>query len=976
MAVVAGAALAVAFNSGFQTWWVQRRLAMHPDWGVTAGTISAGLRRVELRNWRVVRSGGVLTLPAVDLELPVTTAVLGGPVDLRRCVVQGWTLEMSPAQRPPVGGASEAGSPGEVVARVREAFAGVLGGWSSPVDLALDRADLEGTVILPDGRGRVRLRIAGGGFYAGLEGKLQVMAEAALHDPRVSAVAVRATLAGRMLTPRALAELRLDLVATAQGAQFPDGVGLAGAVAVARGQDRETYALKLSTQTHEILNLAAAWPAGSGRMAGSWKLNMRDTDVGPFALGVKLPQFSTAGEGRFELELATAGLEASGNLAATAGGLGVLRPELAVLGEVKLHGDFDLAHRDGVYAVRRLVAALATADPVATVTALQPFEFNPASGALRPTDATRALVGVKVHGLPVAWARPLLGEIALAGGNLQGEFTGLARDGGIVLRTTRNVTMADASLSRGTQRWLEGVDLSFATSVDYNPQGWQAEINRLGLRKGNDVLLTLDARAGRLKGSNESLKTTGKLAANLAFLLAQPFAAGMTGLASGEAAVEFAASLGQTKELYAKVELKKLQGVSQGKGEFLPSLAGEVRADLEADGKMVFRVPVVVEAGARQSDFAIAGTMAPAQGRIGRCEAVVTGAQVVVADLRILGAALSPWPARQSVGAGSAPWAGFSGATRLEFGRIELSERWQASQASGRIEVVEGALKLEGLQAGFGEKGRASLSGALTFEGGPQPYQLDATVALKEFDLSSCFAAVLGQARPALDGRFELAGQLTSRAGDLAELVPGAGGEFRFTSKGGVFRGLPVTVSQAVANTGRVAGFIAAAGSALGGLTGRKEPVAVAGRPQAVAELATAISTIAFDQLSFGFTRDAGRNGVVRDFALIAPELRLTGGGSWLHRPGADVGDDSLAMEFKLRARGRQAELLRYLGVLDSVTDELGYAACSLPLRLGGTMARPDASDLSTRLAALAIEKSGVTEKASELFNRIIGGGK
>jgi hypothetical protein len=81
-------------------------------------------------------------------------------------------------------------------------------------------------------------------------------------------------------------------------------------------------------------------------------------------------------------------------------------------------------------------------------------------------------------------------------------------------------------------------------------------------------------------------------------------------------------------------------------------------------------------------------------------------------------------------------------------------------------------------------------------------------------------------------------------------------------------------------------------------------------------------------------------------------------------------------MEFKLRARGRQAELLRYLGVLDSVADELGYAACSLPLRLGGTLAQPDASDLSTRLAALAIEKSGVTEKASELFNRIIGGGK
>jgi hypothetical protein len=62
--------------------------------------------------------------------------------------------------------------------------------------------------------------------------------------------------------------------------------------------------------------------------------------------------------------------------------------------------------------------------------------------------------------------------------------------------------------------------------------------------------------------------------------------------------------------------------------------------------------------------------------------------------------------------------------------------------------------------------------------------------------------------------------------------------------------------------------------------------------------------------------------------------------------------------------------------VLDSVTDDLGYAACSMPIRVGGSLGRPDASDLSTRLAALALEKAGVTEKAGELFNRIIGGGK
>lgn len=175
---------------------------------------------------------------------------------------------------------------------------------------------------------------------------------------------------------------------------------------------------------------------------------------------------------------------------------------------------------------------------------------------------------------------------------------------------------------------------------------------------------------------------------------------------------------------------------------------------------------------------------------------------------------------------------------------------------------------------------------------------------------------------------------------------------------------------------GRVAGMIAAAGSALGGLTGRKEPPAVAGRAQAVAEFAAGLATIPFDQLSLVISRDAARNMALREFTLIAPELRLAGSGTLLGRREAGVLDDSLAVELSLRARGRQGDLLRYLGLLDPVVDDLGYAACRLPLRIAGTPARPDCTDLTERLVGLAAGKAGVTEKAGEFLQRIIGAPK
>lgn len=151
---------------------------------------------------------------------------------------------------------------------------------------------------------------------------------------------------------------------------------------------------------------------------------MRDADIAPFTLWIQLPVFSVAGAGNFDGDAALVAFHADGHLAATADRLEVLRPELAVVGEIRADADFDLAERGGVISVQRLAATVAVAQSVATVRALQAFDFNPATGELKAGDPARELVGVSLLGVSVAWARPFLSPFEVTGETVRGEFVG------------------------------------------------------------------------------------------------------------------------------------------------------------------------------------------------------------------------------------------------------------------------------------------------------------------------------------------------------------------------------------------------------------------------------------------------------------------------------------------------------------------------------------------------------------------------
>ncbi len=978
-------ALVVVFDTSFQTWAARRAIASQPGVRASLGELSAGMKRVTLKDLRYEHAGAVLTLPQVEADVPVAAAAMNKRVVITRLVAKGWTIDLSKAAAASAA-AAPSGAPAKtpgvspaIPQAVAAAFSGVFAQLQLPVDLVLDGVQLEGEVVLPENRGRVKLTLNGGGFGAGKEGKFDIVAQAALADPNVSALEVRGGLTGTMDTPRTFTKLAARLDAAASGTQFPQGVKLAADLSAARAATGETYRLAVVAEGQEIVNVTADLPRGAPMIAGAWKVDVRDAEVAPFAFGKPLPAFTLVGAGAFDTDVRFSAVHASGRLSATLDRLQVFVPELAVLGELKIASEFDLAQGTRGIAVRKLEAAVAAVAPIANVRALQPFEFNWQTREVRASDLAGELFGLELHGAPIAWAQPFLRNIVVTGGPVRGELVANARGGGVTLRSTAPLRIDGVRVVQGGQPLIERVDVSLNASADYTPHGWQADIASLDLKSGETKILTLAARAGQLAGKEQAIKATGKLTLDIPAALAQPVAAGTVALTRGDAVVEFVGSLNATTELQAKVQLSNLTTLVETKPVVLPAIALDVRADVGADGKIAFNAPVVLERNGRKSDLTVIASIGPAKDNVRPIDAQLSSTQLVVDDAQVLAAILPEKPEKKPgvIRETAPPWAGLHGAVSLALKRVIYSDSFEVSNLTGQLKIDAGMVKLEGLQAGLGEGGRVNLSGALTFnKETAQPYALLADVAVKELEVAPLFRAV-DSTRPAtVEGRFDVASKVASRAARLSGLAPGLSGDFQLTSRGGIFRGLPVSISNLVENTSKLSGWIASAGTAISSIAGKKDVADITSKPQAVAEFAKSLNPIPYDQLSVVVSRDAALNTTLKDFTLISPELRLTGGGTALHQPGASLLEDSLAMEFKLRARGRQGDVLKYLGMLEPQPDDFGYAACTLPLKISGSLAKVETPELNAKLVAIGLEKSGVTDKAADLVNKIFGGGK
>lgn len=993
-ALVGLAALLVllAFTAPVQTWVARRVVAAQPGLRAELDRVSVGLRTVRLSGVHARYAGGELTLPDLVAELPVARAALHRDVAVTRLVARGWTLDLTHYASPPPApvaalpapfslvSSAYAAEPAGPAAAAATVFTGVFHQLHLPVDLALDGVVLEGEVILPPADPpaaplHARLTLVGGGLAAGREGAFTISArlDIAHGDAPVDAMEVRGSVGAVMDTPRTFTKFTAKLDTQAKGSAFPQGVQLTTDLSAARVPGGESYSATVESVGKRLLDVQASYPEKSARLGGVWRLDVRDTDLAPFTLGRPLPAFEAAGSGMFETDTTFAEIHTAGRLKSSVDRLDSIRPELAGVGAVTLFGEFDLTQTAASTRLDRLLVSVNRPNPVLTVESMQPFEFNPSTGELKVADPAAALLAIDLQGVPLAWSQPFLPDLKVTGGDLRGRLTGSARDGGLLLRTQQPLAVAGLAVDGANGPMLRDLAVNLSLAGDYTPQGWQVDVSNLTATSAGSPVLTLAVKAGQPPGRDQALKATGRLTAELPALLRQPLLQGGASLRQGTATIDFSANLGAQQDLQLGLALKSLVGPQ---GQALPQLTSDLRLTHGTDQRLKFSAPLKFTnpGSARVSDLQVDGVLAPAAPGW-RVDARVAGEQVYVDDLQLLAglagaadqATATPGPADAT---DAEPfWHGLNGTLTLALKHLHYGTEFDATDVGGTLRIDAGALDFDGVKAGLGEGSSATLGGGIHFDAAAkQPYRLAADVKVTDFNPAPLFRAENPNAPAQVDGRFNVSSQLAATGRNVEDLVNRTQGDVSLTSKGGVFRLLTADVATKVESVGKVAAIGAFIGNVASAL-GRKDASGLASNAEAVSELTKMLSAIQYDQLNVVMQRDADLNTLLKNFTLIAPELRLEGTGRITAQPGVSLLEQPLTMQFQMKARGHSGDVLKYLHALGEDKDDLGYATCTLPLNVTGTLAKPDTKELQSALTKLAVERSG----AGDLLNKLLG---
>ncbi len=969
-------AAAAAFSPPVQTYAAQRFLASASGPGSSVRHLSAGLNRISLSGLRLELDGAVLVVPTAEAELAVLSAGLGRGIHVRRLVAKGWTLDLT--RRGPAGSpAAGAGARGPSAPWAARAAGSLLAAFNVPSNLSVDGVDLEGIVIFPDEggqpMGRAQVEAVGGGLASGRSGRFLCSVSATLNDASapVSALAVRGALSASMDPSGTFTRADIRMEAKARGRQFPAGIGLAGEASAARDAGSETYMLTLERAGERIASVEAKSADGSRRFAGAWHLDLKDTDLAPFALGRSLPKFGVAGEGAYDFDAATRDVHARGNVKASADRLGIVAPSLAGLSAVDVAADFDFAATGASLRVDRLEASLSGTKPVASVRALQAFEFNTATGELKVASPTGDLVGISLAGLPLAWLAGSIPAIAVAGDDAQGEFVIRAEAGRLALRTKAPLQAAGVSLSRAGEPLAAGLDISAFVLADYAPQGWQLQLAPLSVKRDGIRILSLEARLGRLAGGGQAIKAAGSWSADLPALLSQPWAADLPPLTAGDASGSFEASLDRTRELLAKLALHNLAMDGSG-AVVLPSVASDIRADFEPNGRTVFSIPLHLDYGVRTADVALSGTLSnDKDGPV--VDGTFSGTRLTVEDLLAVSALTARPGGRASLAsagpADSAPklrpglpfWPAIRSRLSVKVESLELP-RLALSDVRGTMVMAPASLRVESGTAGVGGASAARIDGEIKFSPlDAHPYSFWASVAAENVDSAPLFRSVDPDRPPAIEGRFDVTGHLAGNADDPANLLADSTGECKLSSKDGIFRALQTDVVDSVK---QAPSKLIDALDSVTSLFGKKTDKL----GEALVESATGLSEIHYDLVSVTAVRGADLNIILKQFALLAPEERISGSGSITYQEGLPIRAQPLSVDLDVGARGRLGMILGIVGMLkDGGQDELGYTPLYQTVHLGGTLQNIDQGQWREMLVQAPLRKG------SRLFDKLLG---
>lgn len=910
-----------------QTWAARRVLSAQPGVQAELGRVSVGWSSLDITDLTLRQPGMVLRLPSAEVRMPIAAA-LGGRIDVKQLTARGWTLELTDGEKrlaqAPSGPAKEPAP---------------TDWFQLPVALTLGEVDLAGR--LTTSRGSTDIVVSGGGVGQGSPGTFKVEAAFqadAQSDLAVDKIQANTTVSVTLADATRLQGVLIDLTATASGGQLHQPTTLRVKAASSRAaQGGQTHSLSVAVDDDELLQ--ADMTVADGTVRGTWKINAADDALTPFALGLALPKFTARGEGRFSTDADGIRPEASGNLRLNIADLRRIAPELEVVGPLAIASEFDVSRKGDLLRVKRLQAEVSGKQPVLRLEALQEFTLDPGTGDIGPTQPLNDLMKVTAEALPLAWARPWLPGYALAGGDARGEWRLALADRELRLRPVIPLTVSGVSLDKDGKALLRQVDVTLALGCSRGGAGLKAELTELSLRRDGRVLGRVSARLER-KGA--ILAMDGDCEAELAPLLAQPFAPEGVAVTDGRIRGGFSAVLGAEPTLELTVDATGLRGAARAA---LPDVSLKASARQSTAGRIDLNAPLSLSADGRRSDALLKAVLEPDGERL-KVTASLDAEIMHAADLTALGALSADKPkqsattpvAKPASPAESKPfWSGLSGEVSLNVARLVYAPGVEVTGIHGKLTLGPDGLSLDDLRALVGATGKLQAGGRIMHDGGrSDPYSITGRLNVAGFNPGP-FLRAAGNVKnpPVLEGNFDLDAELSGRAAEPGALFGNGLGKVRIAGSGGTLRALGVKLANQANLASPLLGI-------LGGVTGNQTAL----RYAAGAEVVRQLSAVKFDSLRLNLDRDSEDNLKISDLFLDSAAVKLTGDGMIRKSLGAALPRRPLSVDLHLFARGRLANELSGLGLLAEEADDQGFRGLVEPIHLGGSLVSVETGQL------------------------------
>jgi hypothetical protein len=1008
VAGVAAVVVGVFLLPPVQTWLAQRALARHPEWQAAIGGCSAFWGRVGVSDLTAHLDRAVFSAPAVELRVPLWSALRHRHADVRTLSAKGWILDLTGGQaRRTSSSASARAATAESAGPLTTALQAtgrllrtLLADARVPPALAIAAVELEGDVFVPAGRGEdavpVHVTLSGGPLAAGRDASFVVTARA---QPAVGAlrqIATRGRLTVGLATSGAVSAVRLQLDTTATPVSRPVDWKWTNDLALVRGPAGDSYALTLERDGRAVVRLRAKRAAAAARLAGEWTADLQAADLNQsFALSV--PESLTAkGEGTIEVDAALARGHVGGHLDVTGLPAGFVAPQLGAAGLLQAALDFDLSDDGRSTRLERCEGHAGPDGAVVDWRLLQPVDVG-TGGSVVPVDEEADWLELKLDAMPAAWLSTPGGRIGVHAGSMSGRLAVRSAGDVVKVRTLAPLRFADVAIASAGAPLLQGVDGTIAGSAERTRQQWELRLEPLVVKCAGRQLASVTAKLVQPDGEAQPLTVNLSWSADLEAWAAQPL--NRVGWVRGRSmTAEFA---GTTHGWVDGEGALSVVGHDPAR-----TFSAKFSVQAEPDGSVSFTAPLTMAFGAEQSALTAKVDWTAKDGRV---QAELTGTRAVVAHLRVLGAPVlalaqhfAPGAAatKRATEAGPAApaepfWGSWIGRLDTNFDQLNLDGReyvnvggtWRFDHQSLSLEGGRGKLpapkpakvRRPGKEEGDGgfEKREPTpkpvrFSGAIVFDlAAPQPYRLTGTMARESVDGAAVFPVPKEGADAPLEGYFDLTSTYSGAGSTFAELTAHLRQEIKFRSTTGIVRLLTASIAASLprpkesAAGNALSGF----GTAAGWLFGNSKAFAGSGeikvsKPMdAVLDFRNSIREIGYDELTGTVVDEPDGRVQLRDFALTSKDEHLTGSGTLGPGAGLSLRDRPLSFTLEFGARGRIAGLLSTANLLSERNDAAGYLLLKQPIHFGGTLAAIDDREWRDLLVKAALAQPSGSSK-------------